>query len=321
VTVLAATEAEGRVASVVTDALGDRPLLLCGSRALGTAHARSDYDVVVVLPARSVPLRLRRLKPLADRLASELGAPISVNPLPESRLRKSRSLYVWKLRREARILAAPGSFGLGEAGPAPLGVSNEFSYLASASLYLLSSLSATGDPRMVASGAEVVEHGVRKCLLHLAQLRLMRQGRYASSLEEAVGALGDRRLARLAAASGEDRLFAVRDELAAELDGVLPGIEAVDVLATNARYAALAALRGRNRVRALLLRRRIDALLVETAGMLLGAIRPGGEVDGARVPDALVRLPLAPAGPARGWQGARDAVLREWPDAHPLGAQ
>jgi predicted nucleotidyltransferase len=319
VTASALSDAERRVASAVTEIAGERPILLCGSRATGTADGESDYDVVVVVPAAGIPRQLRRLPAIARRLEAEIGAPVTVNPLPFSRLRKGRSLYVWKLRREARVLAAPTGFGLGDAGPAPLTRGNEFSYLASAAFYLLGAI--RGPDGSATTWAATSERGMRKCLLHLVQLRLMRQGRYASSLPDALDALGDPHLAALERLPGEARLLAIRDELLPELRAVAADIETSGVRIANARYALLAALRGRSRLRTLLAGRRIDVLLVRAAGALLEAALPGGALDEARARSAAAELPFPVEPASRSWEGARGTLLLEWPDAHPLGAQ
>ena len=48
-----------QIVAEVTRRVGSVPVLLAGSRALGTAHAGSDYDVSVVLPLRRIPRATR----------------------------------------------------------------------------------------------------------------------------------------------------------------------------------------------------------------------------------------------------------------------
>ena len=181
------SEAEEQIAATVRAAAGNVPVLLCGSRARGDAGPGSDWDVVAVLPLVRIPLALGRLRRMGEELSAELGAPVSVNPLPAGRLRRvGDSLFVWKLAREARVLAAPRGFALPTAGEPPVTEATAFSYLASAALFLFQ------------------PEGARKALLHVAQLRLMRRGKYESGLAEALAAAGDERLTVAAAAAGEE---------------------------------------------------------------------------------------------------------------------
>lgn len=299
---IAQSEAERLVVHAVDAAAGRVPVLLCGSRALGTAGAGSDYDVVVVVPWLAIPRRLRRLRLAAHRLTTALGAEVSINPLPASRIARPESLYAWKLRRESRVLAAPAGFALADAGPLRLEPVYEFSYVASAALYLLGGLS---DPSPSSADPVALGRGVRKGLLHLAQLRLLRSGLYRESLSDAVEALGDARMSDLAAAPGEAAFLGVRDAVLEELDVLVQGMRRVQVVRTNLRYVVLAALRGRVRLRSALSAARVDCALASAAADLLRSV------------------PRAAATPVDSddWRTRRAAVLREWPDAHPLAAQ
>ena len=58
-TVAVDTEAERMIVDTVHGAVGECPVLLCGSRASGEPATDSDYDVFVVLPARRVPFATR----------------------------------------------------------------------------------------------------------------------------------------------------------------------------------------------------------------------------------------------------------------------
>src|SRR4029077_5299314 len=127
-------------------AVGRRPILLVGSRAIGTAARGSDYDVLVVLPFSRIPGAVRRLCRVAETLSSEFQERVSVNPIPESVVSRGRSLYAWKVRREGRILSAPDGFSLGwDEAPIRLTPEKEFSYLASAAMYLLEAVPAPFD--------------------------------------------------------------------------------------------------------------------------------------------------------------------------------
>jgi len=139
---------------------------------------------------------------------------------------------------------------------------------------------------------------VAKALLHLAQVRLLPTGRYAATLEEAVVLLADPDVAAAAARTEtEAGASLVRDLVVDELEPLLPSMRRAAALRTNARYALLGALRGRLHLRRALARDRVDVRLMTEAVALLRA--PGGSR-----PDGVVA-----------------ALLAEWSDAHPLGAQ
>lgn len=295
-TTIAQEDAERRIASVIAASVGPRPILLCGSRGLGRASEQSDYDVIVVMPILRIPGMLGRLRRLARILEGELGSPISVSPLPASHLRGRKSLYLWKVRTEARVLAAPPGFRLAGCGLPALTAQHEFSYLASAAFYLL----AASEAAEVRTPRPDLERQIDKALLHLVQVRLMRGGRYASTLDEALAELDDDDLLRVARSAGAARFFEARDAVVAELRPLLqaPGTSAWKA---NLRYVTLAALQRRSRLRALLGRRAIDRALAAAACDLLEALEPEG-----RAPE---------------WKRRRDALLCEWPAAHPLAAQ
>jgi hypothetical protein len=267
-------------------------VLLCGSRAAGTATASSDYDLLVAIPRRRIPFTLRRLGTLGATLTRELDAPVSVNPLPLGLLRRRPNLFVWKLRHEARILSPDPGFTLPAAGAPPLDDDVRFSYLMTGLLQLLSVADQAGDRR---------ERAVRKALLHVAQLRLWKQHTYPLTLEEALSTLDDDALAvpasRAASLEGwrEARLLVLQELAALRFRRNL-----IKALRTNARYALLAALRGRLRLRAATSVSPIDRRLADVAVELARA------ADNPRFAS---------------WPALRDLVLAEWPDAHPLLAQ
>ncbi len=254
------TEEERLIVDAATAAAGRVPVVLCGSRALGTADEHSDWDVLVVVPVARVPTLVKALARASERVTSELGVPVTINPLPRHALARAReNLFVWKVAREGRVLAAPDGFALPVAGAPPVMTpERSFSYLASALLWLLEGSDA-------------------KAARHLAQLRLLRAGDYDSDPP----------------LTGEPRA-----EVLAELDGVGCPYSRSAAIRRNVVYLALSALRGRSRLRAALSLRAIDCRLAEAAVALLR----GGE-------------PQLPPGVGR---PAREAIMREWPSAHPL---
>jgi len=211
---------EERIVAAVRAEVGDAPILLGGSRAAGGATSESDWDVAVVLPWPQAVRELRRLGRLARSLEQAVGSPVTISPLPTRALRSRRPrLFVWKLRREGRVLWPPG-FVLEPAGAFELDQEARFSYAASAAVYLLA-----GERR--------------KAGRHLVQLRQLAEGAYDPG----------------AAYDGPD----LAADVAAELRRApAPGRGAV---VRNLQYAVLSALRGRNRLRALTARRRLDAQL------------------------------------------------------------
>src|SRR5207244_3366342 len=136
-----AVDAERVIVNTVEQSLGPRPLILCGSRATGEAYERSDYDLLVVVPAPKIPFLLARMSRTADRLERELGLPVSINPLPPLRLRRpGRSLLPWKIRVEGRILSAPPGFSLDGAASPHASEAMRSSYAASGIRYLVEDL-------------------------------------------------------------------------------------------------------------------------------------------------------------------------------------
>lgn len=293
------------VVAEVRRAVGEHAVLLLGSRAVGTADSSSDYDIVVALPLLLVPLRLGQLKLAAERLQVSLRAPVSVNPIPTSRLQTGGSLFVWKLRREARVLSAPRGFHLGEPGPPPVNDETVFSYLGSALLYLLACAPSPGE---LAEPLEL-RKGVCKALLHLSQLRLMRHGSYCSTLDEALAEPGNADLAAISVRAGTPEGFeAACDALFVELIPVAARLGRRSGLRMKARYVLLAALHGRARLAASFVPGRVDVRLIRLAADLVRTTcGSAGEGFSGRQQST--------------WSEARRTVLREWPDAHPLAAQ
>lgn len=283
------------VADEVHRAVGRKPVLLLGSRAIGTAHAASDYDLLVLMPVAQIPFRLRRLRIAGRDLSRSLGVPVSLNPFPASRIDREQSLFAWKIRREGRVLWAPPNFRLASAGQARMTWRMRFSLASSAAFYLVEAA------RSESPGERV--HGVEKCLLHLAQVRLLDGGRYASSLHPALAQLGDERFDRAADVSSRADGFELARELLHEvLDPLLAAAPTRGAFRVNASYAALSIMRRRRPLREALAREPIDVRLVRK---LLAELR---EVDlGSGLSPSQDRFFAA--------------VVTEWPDAHPLGAQ
>jgi predicted nucleotidyltransferase len=318
---VSATLAETKVVAAVRAAIGDVPVLLCGSRATGAATATSDYDLLVVLPRRRIPFTLGRLAALGRTLSAELAAPVTVNPLPAHLARRRRpNLFLWKLQQEARLLSSGPAAAPQRAVAPPTGDGPRFSYLATALAYLIGSLD---DGRLATPLPDTVEHATRKALLHLVQLRLLRTGRYASTLDAALAELGDARLTALAAGTAQPSgWLAVRAEVVQELGAISSRRGRAQALRVNARYVLLAAVRGHLRLRAALTLRPIDRRLANVAVELARAVLQDGLVDPAAVLSARRALPRSlRASAGETWASVRDFVLDEWAHAHPLVAQ
>ena len=312
---------EQRLVEAVRASFGDVPVLLCGSRATGAALSTSDYDVLVALPRRQIPFALRRLRKLDEALTQELGASVTINPLPAHLLRQPpRNLLLWKVAREGRVLAAPAEFILPSATTPPLDSAARFSYLLTALLYLLRDLATERLPDNSLSAG--VAHDTHKALLHLLQLALMERGAYASTVGAALEELGDPHLNRLAAHIQEPEGWVeVRDLILDELARIDSRSSFRASLSVNARYAALAGLRGRWRLRASLSREPIDRRLAAIAVELARDVHSskGPQVGAAAARDAVPHPLRRHAGTS--WSSIRDLFVDEWSNAHPLLAQ
>jgi predicted nucleotidyltransferase len=322
VSALAASEgAEQRIVALVRSTLGDIPVLLCGSRATGTATAGSDFDLLVVLPWRRVPFALRRLAALANRLAQELGVPASINPLPDAVLRRRPNLFVWKLAREARVLAPPHGFELPRVAGPPLDDDVRFSYLMSALLCLLAAVE--GGRLHESSYSKPLAHAVEKALLHVAQVRLMARGRYVCELRGALADLGEEQLEALACrSSSPEAWLGARTVVVEELARLRLRRGLRSSIRTNARYLALAMLRGRSRVRAAIAARPIDHRLARVAVALACTVGVDASPEPSSLGTAVDAVPRGLRGHVDGsWSSIHNLLLLEWPDAHPLLAQ
>jgi predicted nucleotidyltransferase len=319
VTPLPQDEAERVIADAIQAALGPVPVILAGSRATGEATATSDYDVCVVLPTARIPFSLRKMLTAAKSLEQRLGVPVTVNPVPQAALsRRDQSLFAWKLASESKLLAAPSDFSIRRRGLPRVTRELAFSYLSSACFYLLEPV----EPADLASNflSHDVARGVRKALLHIAQLELIQQGKYESRLEEALQALEPSRLHVHAQHLCESATwFAVRGLLVDRLGDRLPQRRPHEVVAGNLRHAAIAALRRGPGWRAALARSSRERQLASATILLLSSVSERGDVGAEQLEAARRALP----GPLRprerkSWKDLRDVLVREWANAHPL---
>ena len=328
-----------QIVAEVSRRVGSVPVLLAGSRALGTAHAGSDYDVSVVLPLRRIPPATTSLAEAARRLSADLGGDVSVNPVPRFRMRRpGGSLFVGKLRAEAVTLAAPPGWSLCRQ---PLTAVTTFA-ATSALLSAAQILIATFDPTVM-TGSPVpsqARHALPKAALHVAQVRLLRSGCYASDLKVALSelrstpasandaapaaGLADALTAGLMAADAVAGFSFLRQCILTQLGEITDTpfrMPAGRCLVRNLQYAALAQLRGRNRWRAVFRRAPVEAALAETQLALLRALdsEAAHGVDAVQLRLAATALPsFLAAGKPHTWEDLRDLALAEWRDAHPL---
>jgi O-antigen/teichoic acid export membrane protein len=328
-----------RIVSEITGRVGPVPVLLAGSRALGTAHAGSDYDVSVVLPVLRIPRAAPSLAEAARRLSADLGPDVSVNPVPRFRMRRpGGSLFVGKLQAEAVALAAPPGWALRRQPLTAVTTFAATSALLSATQVLL----ATFDPATMTGGpvSPQARLALRKAALHVAQVRLLRSGGYASDLETALAGLrgappsangafpaaglADAITAGLVAADAVDGFSSLRRCILTQLGEITDTplrMPAVKRLIRNLQYAALARLRGRSRWRAVFRRTPVEAALAKTQLALLRALDRGAAdgVDSVQLRLAAMALPaFLAAETTHSWEDLRDLALAEWRDAHPL---
>ncbi|MGZ4149473.1 MAG: nucleotidyltransferase family protein [Actinomycetota bacterium] len=294
-----------------------RAIVLCGSRATGRALRDSDYDVLVVVPAVAIPAVLPKLRAAGAALTDTLGVSVSINPLPSFRLRHpGRTLLVWKALTEGVVLA-------GEVRPQlprvpALEVAAARSYALSGLRYLLEHL----EPGDLRDGRvpDAVAHDVRKALLHGVQLRLLGDGRYASSLPAALAMLDPSEAADLEEALAHpDRLetwIEARRRLSPWLVGRGLGRRS---RIGDLQYLALSALAGRQPHPSVLLDRSSLRVRLSTAVQTLAlSVQATDEIDPRCVEAAAGWLPrfLRPTDVT--FTTVRDVVEREWPLADPL---
>jgi len=291
-------------------------LLLIGSRANGTATPASDLDVVVVTRWRQLPrLVLSVLPAAAERVADLAELPVSLSPLPHSRLRgQVRSIYQWKLRNEATVLFWPGGWPpLRPSSPPDSDLARE-SYAMSAAIYLLAAV----DPSDLVSGRPLntaVARGLVKARQHTCHLEAFKTGH------------SDARSTRLPV-DAEPSLGTDPADWCSARDALLGWLAQRPLqrkiharYLVNLRYAAYSAVQRRRRWAALRSIRSIETRLAAAAVALLRAVQPG-RVDDRWVKVAAAALPswLLPRGPLH-WGTLRDVVVEEWSHAHLLGVQ
>lgn len=308
----ATAHAEEAITRVLHGVVGDRPVILGGSRAAGTSDADSDWDLFVVVPLHRAPVVLGGLARAAERLSAELRAPVTVNPLPVFRWRRpERNLLVWKLWQEGRVLG--GHLPALTTGAAPLTAHTRSSYAISGLRYLVAHV----DPCSDVLDADA-RRDLRKALLHLAQLDLWGSGRHAATLEEAVGVAPDRAWAGLAQATPTtDAWLRARDLLAAT---VAPPAESLArVLAVNLQYCALSTIRGRRpQLAAIAGRPSVRQRFWSATELLARAVRWTGGPDSELVEQACAVVPDATVRRLQDWLALRNYLERQWPHADPI---
>lgn len=313
--------AEACIAEAVERAVRPDAVILCGSRATGEADPSSDYDVFVLLPSLRVPTAMRRLSRAGEDLGRALGVPVSLNPLPRYRLRSpGNSFLVWKAFNEGRVLSGgPRRAARNDGMPADPARARS-SYALSGIRYLLHDL----EPRDLAADrlSADLSRGVRKGLLHAAQLHLLASGRYAPGLEGCLPLLEDPLRARMAGAAAAthrpETWFEARCLLLPSAEEILPS--SIRGIVENTQYFVLSRMRGAGRpFRAIFRRRPMSARLSRATVALALAIREDGDVDRVQVRAAIGSLPefLRPAEGST-WVQVRDLIEREWPQAQPL---
>lgn len=306
---------EKLIVETLRAAVGERPIVLGGSRAAGTARFDSDYDVFVVMPLRRLPHALPALTGAGSAISAALGVPASVNPLPPFRWRRpDRNLLVWKLWREGRVLAGAEELRLAQPGPPPLTAYTRSSYAVSALRYLLTAVNA--DELARGCFADPSLQGVRKAQLHLAQLELWSRGLHASTLDEALALAAPGAvwadLARSPASA--DCWLRTCDELVARLN--LPRESRLRVIAVGIQFVLLSSRAGRRAPLHKVLRSPSVRQRFWRATRLLACAVTREGVDKALVKRAATLLPGRC--PASEWAALRDYLELEWPNADPI---
>jgi len=313
------TDAESLIVRAAREAVDADGVILCGSRAIGDAVPSSDWDVCVVLPARRIPRALGPLREAASSLEDALGAPVSLNPLPRFRLhRPGRSYLVWKIGAEGRVLDDRRLPALRPVAPSDVAHARA-SYASSGLRYLLSRLEPTdlGRPEL----SDAVARDVRKALLHVAQLRLLGRGRYASSLETCLTLLPveeGRELADLAGRSASAASWLGARDLLVPL-AARPRPRFGRTFLDDAQYVVLTRLAGTYASAREIFRSGSVAYRASMAVVDLAlAVDERGGVDAERLTSALAWASpfVRPEQPS--WPGLRDALEGAWGRVEPL---
>lgn len=316
-TVTVETDWDG-IVETIHAAVGRAPVFLAGSRATGAWDSASDYDLVVVLPLARIPRALGRLAEARAKLEHTLGAPVSLNPLPAFQLRRgATNLYVWKLHKEGTVLFAPDGFPVERPAPFQLNAISAYSYLMTAAFVLLD---GAGAPQAAESWpGDITTRCIRKALLDIVQLRLLRRGDYATTLEQALERSHDPGVAGLLSESKNPRSwFTIRALLLSELAAVHPTGGVSRAIVRNTQYASLSRLRGNNRAAAVVRTTPFEYELGDAAVRLLRAVADDGTVSAAALEDVAGQLPQWLHAPRDDWGALRDALRDEWASAHAL---
>ena len=161
-------------------------VVLAGSRATGNTDQDSDYDLLAVMRTWPAVRHFKALKREQARLATELQAPVTLNPLLWRKVRRARgNLFLFKVKREGVVVDGPDVIGVLQPGSLrQMPVDRFLSFLFSISLRL-----AACAPDAAGSLTQKNARTVRKCLLDCAQLHLMLHGEYRRSYTEVLDAL------------------------------------------------------------------------------------------------------------------------------------
>jgi predicted nucleotidyltransferase len=306
------------IVATIHRAVGPVPVMLAGSRAIGTADSTSDYDLVAVMPLARIPRALGRLREARSELEHVLDAPVSLNPLPTFQVHRSATnLFVWKLWTEGRLLSVPDGFAVERPPMFRITAGSAYSYLMTA-VFLL--LEGSDSPNPIESWDHPsVARSVDKALLHLVQLRLLRRGRYAATLDQAIDISHDPAIAGLVSEAKDPRSwFTIRSLLLSELTSLRPERTLASTILRNVQYASLSQMRGNRRWPAVIRGRSSEHELGEAAIALLQAVESGGGIDVTALAQAADSLPGWLHAPREDWRGLRALLRAEWASAHAL---
>jgi hypothetical protein len=306
------------IVATIHRAVGPVPVMLAGSRAIGTADRTSDYDLVAVMPLARIPRGLGRLREARSELEQALEAPVSLNPLPTFQVHRSATnLFVWKLWTEGRLLSVPDGFAVERPPMFRITAGSAYSYLMT-TVFLL--LEGSDSPNSIESWDHPsVARSVDKALLHLVQLRLLRRGRYAATLDQAIDISHDPAIACLVSEAKDPRSwFTIRSLLLSELTGLRPERTLPSTIFRNVQYASLSQLRGNRRWPAVIRGRSSEHELGEAAIALLQAVEADGGIDATALAQAAGSLPTWLHAPREDWRGLRAFLRAEWASAHAL---
>ncbi len=306
------------IVATIHRAVGPVPVMLAGSRAIGSADSTSDYDLVTVLPLARIPRALGRLRQAKTELEQTLNAPVSLNPMPAFQVHRSATnLFVWKLWTEGRLLSVPDGFAVERPPMFRITAGSAYSYLMTAVFLLLDG--ADPPAPMDSWDHTTVARSVDKALLHLVQLRLLRRGRYAATLDQAIDISHDPAIACLVSeAKGPRSWLTTRSLLLSELTGLQPRRTLPSTVFRNFQYASLSQLRGNQRWPAVMRGRSSEHQLGAAAIALLQTVDGDGGIDLEALATASGLLPAWMHPPRDDWRGLRNVLRTEWTSAHAL---